>query len=143
MSAHSPDQIRRLAEIIAREMVAERAEDSPGTGTSPGGGGSGTVCQGQRKGRNEPIAIVMDPRQPAWRPVNYDRKFRGIVTLRRALEHGDRNQGFPERHRRAVGSAGDHRGRDVSRGSDARACGQNQSTSPARHGAVADPHEPH
>ena len=34
-----------------------------------------------------PIAIVMDPRQPAWRPVNYDRKFRGIVTLRRALEH--------------------------------------------------------
>jgi len=34
-----------------------------------------------------PIAIVMDPRQPAWRPVNYDRKFRGIVTLRVALEH--------------------------------------------------------
>ncbi|HLN58101.1 MAG TPA: aldehyde dehydrogenase family protein [Thermoanaerobaculia bacterium] len=38
MSAHSPDQIRRLAEIIAREMVAERAQDSSGTGTSPGGG---------------------------------------------------------------------------------------------------------
>ncbi|MEP6802258.1 MAG: PBP1A family penicillin-binding protein [Acidobacteriota bacterium] len=34
-----------------------------------------------------PLAISMDPRQPAWRPVNYDRKFRGIVTLRRALEH--------------------------------------------------------
>ncbi|MDQ2970009.1 MAG: PBP1A family penicillin-binding protein [Acidobacteriota bacterium] len=34
-----------------------------------------------------PIAISIDPRQPAWRPVNYDRKFRGIVTLRRALEH--------------------------------------------------------
>jgi penicillin-binding protein 1A len=34
-----------------------------------------------------PIAIVMDPHQPAWRPVNYDRKFRGIVTLRVALEH--------------------------------------------------------
>ncbi|HXM75521.1 MAG TPA: PBP1A family penicillin-binding protein, partial [Thermoanaerobaculia bacterium] len=34
-----------------------------------------------------PIAITIDPRQPAWRPVNYDRKFRGIVTLRRALEH--------------------------------------------------------
>ncbi|MEO8189978.1 MAG: PBP1A family penicillin-binding protein [Acidobacteriota bacterium] len=34
-----------------------------------------------------PLAITMDPRQPAWRPVNYDRKFRGIVTLRRALEH--------------------------------------------------------
>ena len=27
---------------------------------SSGGGGSGTVCQNQRKGRNEPIAIVMD-----------------------------------------------------------------------------------
>jgi penicillin-binding protein 1A len=34
-----------------------------------------------------PIAIVIDPRQPAYRPGNYDRKFRGIVTLRRALEH--------------------------------------------------------
>lgn len=34
-----------------------------------------------------PIAISIDPRQPPWRPVNYDRKFRGIVTLRRALEH--------------------------------------------------------
>ena len=27
---------------------------------SSGGGGSGTVCQGQRKGKNEPIAVVMD-----------------------------------------------------------------------------------
>jgi penicillin-binding protein 1A len=34
-----------------------------------------------------PIAIVIDPRQPAYRPMNYDKKFRGIVTLRRALEH--------------------------------------------------------
>ncbi len=34
-----------------------------------------------------PIAIVIDPHQPAYRPSNYDRKFRGIVTLRRALEH--------------------------------------------------------
>ena len=34
-----------------------------------------------------PIAIVMDPRQPPYRPGNYDRKFRGIVTLRVALEH--------------------------------------------------------
>lgn len=34
-----------------------------------------------------PISIVVDPRQPPYRPVNYDRKFRGIVTLRRALEH--------------------------------------------------------
>ncbi|HJW14950.1 MAG TPA: penicillin-binding transpeptidase domain-containing protein, partial [Thermoanaerobaculia bacterium] len=34
-----------------------------------------------------PISIVIDPRQPPYRPGNYDRKFRGIVTLRRALEH--------------------------------------------------------
>ena len=34
-----------------------------------------------------PIAIVIDPRQPPYRPGNYDRKFRGIVTLRVALEH--------------------------------------------------------
>jgi hypothetical protein len=27
---------------------------------SSGGGGSGTVCQGQRKGKNAPIAAVMD-----------------------------------------------------------------------------------
>ncbi len=38
MSAHSPDQIRRLAEIIAREMLAERAAGSPGTAPGPGGG---------------------------------------------------------------------------------------------------------
>jgi penicillin-binding protein 1A len=34
-----------------------------------------------------PISIVIDPRQPPYRPGNYDRKFRGIVTLRVALEH--------------------------------------------------------
>jgi penicillin-binding protein 1A len=34
-----------------------------------------------------PISIVIDPRQPPYRPANYDKKFRGIVTLRRALEH--------------------------------------------------------
>jgi penicillin-binding protein 1A len=34
-----------------------------------------------------PISIIIDPRQPPYRPGNYDRKFRGIVTLRRALEH--------------------------------------------------------
>ena len=40
MSSHSPDQIRRLAEVIAREMVAERAPGSPlqGAGAGPGGG---------------------------------------------------------------------------------------------------------
>lgn len=34
-----------------------------------------------------PLSIVIDPRQPPYRPSNYDRKFRGILTLRRALEH--------------------------------------------------------
>jgi penicillin-binding protein 1A len=34
-----------------------------------------------------PLSITIDPRQPPWRPNNYDMKFRGIVTLRRALEH--------------------------------------------------------
>ncbi len=34
-----------------------------------------------------PVSIVYDPRQPPYRPSNYDRTFRGIVTLRRALEH--------------------------------------------------------
>jgi penicillin-binding protein 1A len=34
-----------------------------------------------------PLAIVYDPRRPPYRPSNYDGKFRGIVTLRRALEH--------------------------------------------------------
>ncbi len=36
---------------------------------------------------DEPIAIVYDPKKPPYRPVNYDRKFRGIVTLYAALEH--------------------------------------------------------
>jgi len=34
-----------------------------------------------------PVSIVYDPRRPPYRPANYDRKYRGIVTLRRALEH--------------------------------------------------------
>ncbi|HEV8230920.1 MAG TPA: PBP1A family penicillin-binding protein [Thermoanaerobaculia bacterium] len=34
-----------------------------------------------------PISIVFDPRQPPYRPSNYDGKFRGIVTFRRALEY--------------------------------------------------------
>jgi penicillin-binding protein 1A len=34
-----------------------------------------------------PIAIVFDPRQPPYRPHNYDNRFRGIVTMRRALEY--------------------------------------------------------
>ena len=34
-----------------------------------------------------PISIVYDPRRPPYRPANYDKTFRGIVTLRRALEH--------------------------------------------------------
>lgn len=33
-----------------------------------------------------PLAIVIDPREPPYMPRNYDEKFRGIVTLRRALE---------------------------------------------------------
>jgi penicillin-binding protein 1A len=36
---------------------------------------------------DEPISIVYDPRQPPYTPSNYDKTFRGIVTLRRALEH--------------------------------------------------------
>lgn len=36
---------------------------------------------------DEPIAIRYDPNKPPYTPSNYDRKFRGIVTLRRALEH--------------------------------------------------------
>ncbi len=36
---------------------------------------------------DEPIAIRYDPRRPPYEPSNYDKKFRGIVTLRRALEH--------------------------------------------------------
>ncbi len=34
-----------------------------------------------------PLSIVLDPRQPPYRPSNYDGKFHGIVTFRRALEH--------------------------------------------------------
>ncbi len=34
-----------------------------------------------------PLAIVIDPREPPYSPKNYDDKFRGIVTLRRALEN--------------------------------------------------------
>jgi penicillin-binding protein 1A len=34
-----------------------------------------------------PLSIVIDPRQPPYRPSNYDGKFHGIVTFRRALEH--------------------------------------------------------
>ena len=34
-----------------------------------------------------PISIVFDPRKPPYRPHNYDNRFRGIVTMRRALEY--------------------------------------------------------
>lgn len=34
-----------------------------------------------------PLSIVVDPREPPYSPKNYDDKFRGIVTLRRALEN--------------------------------------------------------
>jgi penicillin-binding protein 1A len=34
-----------------------------------------------------PVAINFDPHQPPYRPTNYDGKFRGIVTFRRALEY--------------------------------------------------------
>jgi len=34
-----------------------------------------------------PISIVFDSHQPPYRPTNYDGKFRGIVTFRRALEY--------------------------------------------------------
>ncbi|HYB52878.1 MAG TPA: transglycosylase domain-containing protein, partial [Thermoanaerobaculia bacterium] len=34
-----------------------------------------------------PVSITYDPRRPPYRPVNYDKTYRGIVTLRRALEH--------------------------------------------------------
>ncbi|MGH9367704.1 MAG: penicillin-binding transpeptidase domain-containing protein, partial [Thermoanaerobaculia bacterium] len=34
-----------------------------------------------------PVSIVYDPRRPPYRPANYDKAYRGIVTLRRALEH--------------------------------------------------------
>jgi penicillin-binding protein 1A len=34
-----------------------------------------------------PVSIVIDPRQPPYRPSNYDNKFHGIVTFRKALEH--------------------------------------------------------
>ena len=34
-----------------------------------------------------PLSIIIDPRQPPYRPSNYDGKFHGIVTFRKALEH--------------------------------------------------------
>ena len=34
-----------------------------------------------------PLTILIDPRQPPYRPSNYDGKFHGIVTFRKALEH--------------------------------------------------------
>jgi penicillin-binding protein 1A len=34
-----------------------------------------------------PISIVIDPRQPPYRPHNYHNDYSGIVTIRRALEH--------------------------------------------------------
>ncbi len=34
-----------------------------------------------------PVSIVYDPRRPPYQPANYDKTYRGIVTLRRALEH--------------------------------------------------------
>ena len=34
-----------------------------------------------------PLSIVIDERQPPYRPSNYDSKFHGIVTFRKALEH--------------------------------------------------------
>jgi penicillin-binding protein 1A len=34
-----------------------------------------------------PISIVIDPRQPPYRPHNYHNDYAGIVTIRRALEH--------------------------------------------------------
>jgi len=34
-----------------------------------------------------PLSIVIDPRKPPYQPVNYDGKFHGIVTFRKALEH--------------------------------------------------------
>lgn len=35
---------------------------------------------------DEPVSYVAGPNQPPYRPLNYDRKFEGPVTLRRALE---------------------------------------------------------
>ena len=34
-----------------------------------------------------PLSIVIDPRQPPYRPHNYHNDYAGIVTIRRALEH--------------------------------------------------------
>ncbi|HTR03286.1 MAG TPA: PBP1A family penicillin-binding protein [Thermoanaerobaculia bacterium] len=34
-----------------------------------------------------PLTILIDPHQPPYRPSNYDGKFHGIVTFRKALEH--------------------------------------------------------
>ena len=35
---------------------------------------------------DEPVSYVAGPNQPPYQPMNYDRKFEGPVTLRRALE---------------------------------------------------------
>src|SRR4030095_15210514 len=35
---------------------------------------------------DEPVSYVAGPNQPPYRPLNYDRKFEGPVTLRHALE---------------------------------------------------------
>ena len=35
---------------------------------------------------DEPVSYKAGPNQPPYRPLNYDRKFEGRVTLRRALE---------------------------------------------------------
>ena len=34
-----------------------------------------------------PLSIIIDPHQPPYKPMNYDSKFHGIVTFRKALEH--------------------------------------------------------
>jgi penicillin-binding protein 1A len=35
---------------------------------------------------DEPVSFVAGPNQPPYRPLNYDRKYEGPVTLRHALE---------------------------------------------------------
>lgn len=36
---------------------------------------------------DEPIAVIVDPREPEWVPMNSDREFRGFITLTDALVH--------------------------------------------------------